>query len=159
MVIIGIDPGVTGAIAFINDPGASLVQDMPIMAADKKGKRNQINAAELYNMLGAAPGNAVVYLEKTHAMPKNGAIASYSQGDSNGCIRAVCACLGLRVERVTPQAWKKHYGFSSDKEVVRAKAIELFPEASLSRKKDHNRAEALLIAEYGKIKGLKDESP
>jgi crossover junction endodeoxyribonuclease RuvC len=145
-VIIGIDPGVTGAIAFLGER----VIDMPIMSADKKGKRNQINAAELYNILKEVPGDSIVYLEKTHAMPKNGAIASYSQGDSNGCIRAVCACLGLRVERVTPQAWKKHYSLGSDKETVRAKAIELFPDAPLSRKKDHNRAEALLIAEYGK---------
>jgi len=149
MVIIGIDPGVTGAIA-LRWEGYYEVYDIPYTVADKKGKRKQVNPVALWELLKVqAPNRTRVFLEKTHAMPKNGVIASYSQGDSNGCIRSVCACLGFPIELVTPHAWKKYFKLGKDKEVVRAKAIEVFPKAELHLKKHHNRAEALLIAQYG----------
>ena len=153
MAIIGIDPGVTGAIAFIHDNGEIEVEDMPVMTADKKGKRKQINASALHRLIEdkifPTTIDPVVFMERTHAMPRNGVIAAYSQGDSNGCIRTVCALFGFQMEKVTPRTWKKHYGLTSDKEAVRARAIEIFPDQPLSRKKDHNRAEALLIAKFG----------
>jgi len=148
MMIAGIDPGVTGAIAILSGSGTTYtVEDIPSMAADKKGKRNQINPLGIRDILEDS-GVEVVFLEKTHAMPGSTVVA-HSQGDSRGCIRSVCAILGIPVEYVTPKTWKKYYGLGKDKEVCRAKAIELFPNAPLGRKKDHNRAEALLIAKYG----------
>lgn len=148
---IGIDPGITGAIGvqYSGKMKTAVVFDIPILdSAVGKKKRSQINAGQLYNMLKPYAGKHVVYMERTHAMPKNGVIAAYSQGDSNGVIRAVCACLNMPVVQITPQTWKKYFGLGADKEKVRAKAIELFPRAELHLKKHHNRAEALLIAKY-----------
>ena len=153
MMIIGIDPGVTGAVAFLCDHTQIVtVHDIPIMeAAVGKKKRNKINPTALKTLLIAAVTlPATVYLEKTHAMPENGSVAAYSQGHSAGCIEAVCACMGLPLELVIPQRWKKHFGLiRSDKDASRTKAIQLFPEAELHLKKHHNRGEALLIGRYG----------
>ena len=150
MIVIGIDPGITGAIAAIDSHGHSEVFDIPVMA-NGKGKskvKNHVNAAGLAKLLSGY-GADIVYLERISSMPGQGVASMFSMGDTFGCIRGVCAAIGLPVEIITPQSWKKHYRLGSDKEIVRAKAIELYPEAPLSRKKDHNRAEAILIARYG----------
>jgi len=152
---IGIDPGLTGAIARISQSGAYEVKDLPVMA-NGKGKskvKNMINPAALAEMLSIYHTNETVYLERISSMPGQGVASMFSMGDTFGCIRGVCIALGFSVEIITPQSWKKHYKLGKDKEVVRAKAIELFPKAELHRIKDHNRAEALLIANYGLNKG------
>ncbi len=156
-MIIGIDPGITGAIAFI-DEYKVIVADIPVMAKGKGKSRikNQVNAAGLSNLIEStvykegSTKYAIVYLERVSSMPGQGVASMFSMGDSFGCIRGVCAGMGLRVEIITPKTWKSYYKLGSNKEVCRAKAIELFPLIDLHRKKDHNKAEALLIAEYGK---------
>ena len=153
MIIIGIDPGITGAVAVIGN-GVEKVLDIPTMAKGKGQStvKKQINASGLKSLIVEnlpKRGKVEVYLERTSAMPGQGVASMFSMGDSYGCIRGVCAALELRLEVITPASWKKHFGLGRDKEVVRAKAIELFPDMPLSRKKDHNRAEALLIAKYG----------
>lgn len=72
-----------------------------------------------------------------------------SLGDSRGAVRGVVAARGYSVRWVTPRTWKGYFALPADKELARAKAIQLYPEASLERKKDHNRAEACLISRYG----------
>lgn len=161
MIIVGVDPGTSGAVGVIY-PDKYEVMDIPAMAVGKRGGRvkNQVNAAELAMMLktmkhwGEVYNSQIsVWLEKVASMPGQGVSTMFSMGDSLGCIRGCCAALGLQINMVTPQVWKKHFGLGKDKEIVRARAIELFPEAPLSRKKDHNRAEALLIALYGAQRG------
>lgn len=151
MRAIGIDPGITGAIAVINESHVFVV-DIPVMA-NGKGKskvKNQANAAALTDYLeGFRYCGYAVYLERVSSMPGQGVASMFSMGDTFGCIRGVCSALDFPVHVITPQEWKKHYKLGRDKEIVRAKAIELYPDAPLSRKKDHNRAEALLIARYG----------
>lgn len=156
-MIIGIDPGLTGAVAFVWD-GLYLVLDIPTMANGKGSSKvkQQVNASALKSMIlrnieddDGHIGPCSVFMERVSSMPGQGVASMFSMGDTFGCIRGVCAAMGLPVEIVTPQSWKKHYHLGSDKEVIRAKAIELFPLAELGRKKDHNRAEALLIARYG----------
>lgn len=153
MIIIGIDPGLTGGIAFMNRRGLLLdVSDMPVMAKGKGTSRvkMQINPAGIREIVEIyEPEPMVAYLERVSAMPDQGVASVFSMGDTFGAIRATFATLGIPVEIITPQLWKKYYKLGKDKEVVRAKAIELYPEAPLSRKKDHNRAEAILIARYG----------
>jgi len=150
-MIIGIDPGLTGAIAFIGRDGY-LVEDLPTMA-NGKGKakvKRQIDPGELFHMLRTMGDEAEqVYIERMASMPGQGVQTMFSLGDTFGCIRSVVALAGIPMEIISSQIWKKSYGLTSDKELARAKAIELFPTAGLSRKKDHNRAEALLIANYG----------
>lgn len=143
---IGIDPGITGAIA-VHDQNGYWAEEMPIMATGAKGKKciNPLGVKELLITMG----KQTVYLEKVHAMPKNGSNANFSMGDSFGCLRGVIMTLGYPLVLVTPQMWKKHFRLTSDKEQCRARAIELFPEENFNRKKDADRAEAMLIAYYG----------
>lgn len=173
MLIIGIDPGLTGAVA----TNTGIVHDIPIMA---KGQgqaaaiKNHIDPVGLYTILwelsSAAPDTSqvVVYLErqyyrkrinpKTKQEIPQGGSGIFSLGDTYGLCRAYPPIMGIRVVTVMPAAWKKKLGLSADKEVCRAAAIEAFPNSydSLKRKMDHNRAEALLIAKYGElIEGVK----
>jgi len=160
IIIVGIDPGISGAVAISWPEGDYQVADMPVMAKGKGASRvkTQINPSGLANILRPTKGWAgasgempvKVYLERIASMPGQGVASMFSMGDTFGCIRGVCATLDLSMEIITPQKWKKYYGLGKDKEVVRAKAIELFPDQPLERKKDHNRAEALLIARYGR---------
>lgn len=154
MIVIGIDAGLTGAVAHIL-PNEAHVDDLPTMAAGAAlgSIKSQINPAALANMLRAYTASydrndCLVVTEGLSGYIDHKA-AIFSMGNSFGCIRGVVATLGLPLQTVRPQDWKKHFGLARDKEHARRKAIELYPEAPLSRKKDHNRAESLLLARYG----------
>ena len=149
-MVVGIDPGLSGALAFLFEDGTySGVFDMPVMAAGKTG-RQQVNAAALVEWMKKVypPDRAV--LEHVAAMPKQGVSSVFSFGQSFGIILGVLAALEIPVELVRPNVWKKAYGLGKDKEEARARAIQLYPAAPLSRKKDAGRAEALLLARYGR---------
>ena len=165
--LIGIDPGLDGAIAWLKDDLAYIdVVDMPTMAGT--GARRQVNAAELAKILRAnkywetpIPGEenrwnkftqpvSVVYLEQVSARPGQGVSSMFSFGDSYGQVKGVIGCLGLPLILVTPQAWKKRAGIiHRDKDAARTMAQQLYPGAALGRKKDIGRADALLIARFG----------
>lgn len=153
MLVIGIDPGLTGAIAWIL-PAETHVDDMPTMPAGVLGTvKNQVNPAALAKMLrdithGHDRNDVMVVTEKIDGYIDNKA-AIFSMGNSFGCVRGVVAALGLPLEIVRPQDWKKHYGLKKEKELARQRAIELYPDQPLTRVADHNRAEALLLARYG----------
>lgn len=160
MLIISVDPGLTGALAMIDHRGLQAVADMPIMAKSSGTVKNQVNAAALTTLLqewcnGHDKNEIMVLMEAQHAMGKQkngrsqGASSNFSLGHTAGIIEGVVVAKGLPHEIVTPQSWKKHYGLDSDKEKARTLAQRLYPEASLARMKDHNRAEAILIAAYG----------
>jgi crossover junction endodeoxyribonuclease RuvC len=153
-MIIGIDPGISGAIAAVSDGGVLLwVQDMPVRDAGKKArKQREIDGAELARILRPHVADiCCAWVEEVSAMPGQGVSSMFSLGDSRGTIRGVLEALGISVERVAPQRWKRAYGLDSDKEAARALAIRLYPTRSgeLARKRDHGRAEAVLIARYG----------
>lgn len=150
MIVVGIDPGLTGAIAILENGRAKLVFDMPIM---KDGKTNQVDGLALYNALLPVPDHAQVILEQVHAMPGQGVSSMFTFGGAYHAARVVVQCLGLRLHKVTPSKWKRIAGLGKDKEAARTMAIELFPEVAmdLQRKKDAGRAEALLIAHYGGV--------
>jgi len=155
-MIIGIDPGITGAIYF-NTVEGKIVVDMPIMAKTS-GKGNQINPYELTSLLIQPPidrltGIEAAYLESVHEMPGQGVSSVFSFGKSVGIIEGVLAALNIPLVMVTPQRWKKNAKLiGKDKDAARTLAIQLYPELSdrLSRKKDIGRADAILIAEFGK---------
>ena len=153
MYYLGIDPGLTGAAALMNENQLVEVIDLPVMTVGKgEGRvKNQINAAALameLRRLVVVPGALTVAIEKVGAMPDQGIAGVFSFGDTVGCIRGVVATLGYPIEWVTPQQWKKHFKIPREKDVARSVAINLFPGAPLTRKKDHNRAEAMLLARY-----------
>ena len=151
-LIIGIDPGLTGACAILDEKENFInIIDVPTMAGYNKGAfiKNCVNSKALFDLLSPYP-NAYVCIEQVSSMPRDGAASAFSFGDTFGSIKAVCGCLGYELRQVLPRIWKADFNISSDKEEARELAIKLVPDAHdfLKRKKDHNRAEALLIAKW-----------
>jgi len=152
MVLVGIDPGVSGALCIIKDKKVSMVCDMPTMIDGTKTKK-QINAVELANILSREniTSNDKVILESVSAMPGQGVTGMFSFGQSFGAIKGVCAALKLPLILVRPVKWKKHFNLlNSDKDASRTKVIEMYPyiASEVSRKKDANKADAILLAKY-----------
>lgn len=154
-ITIGVDPGVSGAIAAIKD-GTELVllEDMPTTSSGKGTKVSRsVDAVGLSEILGriirAHPGEYLhAVIEKTSAMPGQGVATMYSMGHSRGVAEGVLLTKGFPTTLVAPASWKRSMGFSNDKEWVRGEMTRLFPTASLHRKKDHDRAEAIALALY-----------
>lgn len=151
---IGIDPGVSGALALLKDDNTLIeVADMPVMQLGKT--KRQINAAELAKILGRFCNiepyiASLVYLEQVAAFPGQGVTAMFNFGMSYGAIQGVLGALQIPVVLVTPQAWKKRAGLiGKPKDMARTRAQQLYPRADLARKKDIGRADAILIAIYG----------
>jgi hypothetical protein len=143
-VILGIDPGLTGAIAFyyLDSPGGIVVYDIPV--ADGEVDTDTLAAT----IKGLAPTMAVI--ERVGAMPGQGVSSTFKFGTVYGALRAVVSVLQIPQHLVTPAKWKAHFRLSKDKEEARARALQLWPGAGyFARKKDHGRAEAALIALYG----------
>jgi len=149
-MIIGIDPGISGAIAFFDNFGKLIsVHDFPLI---KEGSHNHINAHALSLMIKRKvliPQLAVAKVESVHSMPGQGVASTFKFGRSYGTILGVLGTLGVTVELITPQKWKKKHGLvKKDKDASRILAAELYPLAPLDRKKDHGRADAILIGLY-----------
>lgn len=153
MIYIGIDPGQTGAVALIYESGKVTLIDTPIQATNKGGKnKNEYLPRQMADILGNH-ARCHVFIEAVHSMPKQGVASSFDFGTGYGIWLGIIAALNLPMTKVTPQKWKKELmaGFG-DKDAARIRAQELFPAcvSELSRKKDIGRADALLIAEYGR---------
>jgi hypothetical protein len=143
--ILGVDPGVSGAIAFYfpAHPDRVAVEDMPSAAGD-------VDAVTLAKRI-AAMGPDLAFLERVNAMPGQGVSSTFKFGRAYGVALGVIGAAAIPLHLVTPSKWKGHLRLSSDKEQARAMALRLFPACSehFKRKKDHGRAEAALIARYG----------
>ena len=152
-IIIGIDPGQTGAIASLENGKIVDLRDMPTMGR-AHGKGHEVDPYELTSILLAMKfgKDATVLVEQVSAMPGNGGTSMFHFGESVGVILGVCGALQLPVRRIRPQHWKKKAGIiGKDKDAARGLAIRLHPEVSdmLTRKKDCGRADAVCIAEFG----------
>tara|TARA_B100001250_G_scaffold62945_1_gene49408 strand:+ start:2883 stop:3377 length:495 start_codon:yes stop_codon:yes gene_type:complete len=155
MLIIGIDPGITGAICFFENGEVIDVIDMPTMAEGKKNKR-QINGRQIYNEISSRIenyklNNIKVVVEQVSAMPGQGVTSMFNFGQSFGAIKGICAAMQLPIFFVRPAKWKKYFNLiNSQKDASRTKVIEIFPKISpiLSKKKDGNKADAILIASF-----------
>jgi crossover junction endodeoxyribonuclease RuvC len=145
---IGVDPGLSGAIAILHDGGYA-VYDIPTMSKGSGTVKTEINARGMADIFRKQVNSSpIAALERVNAMPGQGVASVFSLGDSFGVCRAVLACQSIPTIYITPTEWKKHYKLTSDKEEARAMAIKLFPHAELHLKKHIDRAEALLIANY-----------
>ena len=153
MRIIGIDPGLSGGIAILDDLKIFDIYDMPIMSEGKKNK-NQLNSAQLVNIIKKniiSNGDTFLIVEQVSAMPGQGVTSMFNFGQTFGSIKGICAALNLPIFFVRPAKWKKHFDLiNTQKDSSRVKAIEMFPKFSpmLSKKKDSNKADAILIANY-----------
>ena len=153
MKIIGVDPGLSGAIAILEDKKVFSIIDMPVMAEGKKNKR-QLNSAQLVNIIRENTNpkeDIAVVVEQVNAMPGQGVTSMFNFGQTFGAIKGICAALGLPIFFVRPSKWKKHFNLiNSSKDSSRTKVIEMYPSLSsqLAKKKDVNKSDAILIARY-----------
>ena len=155
MLIIGIDPGISGSICFFENGKIIDVVEMPTMTEGKKNKR-QVNGAQVYNEIlkrinKSEKHNVRVVIEQVSAMPGQGVTSMFNFGQSFGILKGICSAMQLPLYFVRPAKWKKYFSLiNSEKDASRTKAIEMFPyySSNLSKKKDSNKADAILIASF-----------
>ena len=155
MLIIGIDPGISGSICFFENGKIIDVVEMPTMTEGKKNKR-QVNGAQVYNEIlkrinKSEKHNVRVVIEQVSAMPGQGVTSMFNFGQSFGILKGICSAMQLPLFFIRPAKWKKYFGLiNSEKDASRTKAIEMFPyfSSNLSKKKDSNKADAILIASF-----------
>ena len=155
MLIIGIDPGISGSICFFEDGKILEVIEMPTMTEGKKNKR-QVNGSQIYNEINKKiemyeNQNVRVVIEQVSAMPGQGVTSMFNFGQSFGILKGLCSAMQLPVYFVRPAKWKKYFSLiKSEKDASRTRAIEIFPyfSSQLARKKDSNKADAILLASF-----------
>ena len=153
MLIIAIDLGISGSICFFKDGKILEVIEMPTMTEGKKNKK-QVNGAQIYNEIsakinGIEKHNIRVIIEQVSAMPGQGVTSMFNFGQSFGILKGICSAMQLPMFFIRPAKWKKYFSLiNSEKDASRTKAIEMFPyfSSQLSKKKDSNKADAILIA-------------
>ena len=155
MLIIGIDPGISGSICFLDNGKILDVIEMPIMTDGKKNKK-QVNGSQVYNevtkRIKQFEKNQIrVVIEHVSAMPGQGVTSMFNFGQSFGILKGICTAMQLPMYFVRPAKWKKYFNLlNSEKDASRTRSIEIFPyfSSQLSRKKDSNKADAILIASF-----------
>ena len=155
MLIIGIDPGISGSICFLDNGKILDVIEMPIMTDGKKNKK-QVTGSQVYNEISKnikqfEKNQIRVVIEHVSAMPGQGVTSMFNFGQSFGILKGICTAMQLPMYFVRPAKWKKYFNLlNSEKDASRTRAIEIFPyfSSQLSRKKDSNKADAILIASF-----------
>ena len=155
MLIIGIDPGISGSICFFQDGKIIDVVEMPTMTEGKKNKK-QVNGSQIFNEISDRikkldKKDIKVIIEQVSAMPGQGVTSMFNFGQSFGILKGICSAMQLPMYFVRPAKWKKYFNLiNSEKDASRTKAIEMFPyfSSQLSKKKDSNKADAILIANF-----------
>ena len=155
MLIIGIDPGISGSICFFENGKIIDVIEMPTMTEGKKNKK-QVNGSQVYNEIyekikEKEKKEIRVIIEQVSAMPGQGVTSMFNFGQSFGILKGICSAMQLPVYFVRPAKWKKYFNLiNSEKDASRTRAIEIFPyfSSQLSKKKDSNKADAILISSF-----------
>jgi crossover junction endodeoxyribonuclease RuvC len=155
MLIIGIDPGISGSIFFFQDGKIIDVVEMPTMTEGKKNKK-QVNGSQIFNEISEKikkldKKEIKVVIEQVSAMPGQGVTSMFNFGQSFGILKGICSAMQLPMYFVRPAKWKKYFNLiNSEKDASRTRAIEIFPyfSSQLSKKKDSNKADAILIASF-----------
>ena len=151
MITVAIDPGLSGAIGILLDGKYVTVEDMPIVSKGSGSVKSEVDTSGLIKLLKtniSSDDVIVAAVERVNAMPGQGVSSVFSLGDSFGCARSALASCGYEMVYVSPVTWKKHFKLTSDKEMCRAAAVRMFPEAPLNLKKHADRAESLLMARW-----------
>jgi crossover junction endodeoxyribonuclease RuvC len=147
MVIVGIDPGFSGAVAIKDGENPPILLDMPIL---KDGKHQEIDEVWLRKILAEYDADHV-FLEKSQAMPGQGISSTARYMMSFGQVRGLCAGMKIPYTLVHPRTWKKAMmpDMPKEKQASIVRALQLFPDIELPRKKDHGKADALLLCVFG----------
>lgn len=154
--IVGIDPGLNGALAFLEPNGLRVeVVPIPIVSELVSGKvRRRVDLWRLHEILAnmKSEGACAAWIERVQAQPNDGVVQSFAFGWGAGALAMGLACVGLRTFYVSPITWKRAFKLGKDKDVSRLRASQLFPEDAhfWPNKGDHDKAEAALIARYGR---------
>ena len=154
MIILGIDPGLTGALVFYNTADRTVsVHDMPTVAVTRNNKsKNEVSPMMVANVISEMPDKIVAaYLERVNAMPGQGVSSVFSFGRSSGIIEGVLAAFDIPTTLVIPQKWQKAMDVRGGKDGSRERAMQLLPASAdqFKLKKHDGRADAALIAIYG----------
>jgi len=155
MLVIGIDPGISGSICFFQDGKINDVVEMPTMTEGKKNKK-QVNGSQIFNEISNRTkkidrDDIRVVIEQVSAMPGQGVTSMFNFGQSFGILKGICSAMQLPMYFVRPAKWKKYFNLLNlEKDASRTRAIEIFPyfSSQLSRKKDSNKADAILLASF-----------
>jgi hypothetical protein len=150
---IGIDPGLSGALCVLAPDGALVaLYDTPVLTLTlARGTKQTYDVPGMCALLQPYAGAGLhVLIEESQAMPGQGVRSMWTTGYGYGLWLGILAALQIPYTPVRPVVWKKAVGLGKDKEQARLRAQQLYPQADLRRKKDHGRAEALLLAWYGR---------
>jgi crossover junction endodeoxyribonuclease RuvC len=152
VIVLGIDPGLSGALAFYDTKtGDVTVVDMPTVEVTRNGKKKNEVSPQLLSdeIVNRAVDRA--FVERVGAMPGQGVTSVFSFGRSVGIVEGILASFDIPTTIVPPQTWQKGVNLRGGKDGSRERAMQLFPrQASLfARKKDDGRSDASLIAYYG----------
>jgi hypothetical protein len=158
MLVIGCDPGLTGAISLIGSGALLECEDLPVCANGMStgSMKSWLDVPRFWNLMADwsarhsfASESVRAVIERPIAMPNLPAQTIASQFDTFGVLRSVLACrMREPLVFVTPNEWKKHFGLHREKDASRRVAVSLYPSAPVGRVKDHNRAESILIAHW-----------
>ncbi len=157
-LFVGIDPGLSGALAFRNGDEMS-VEALPTLKISKgKGNRRILDLNALARLIDNGTKNAShvhVFIERVASMPKQGVASMFAFGETYGAIKGIVAAHFLPMTLVTPVTWKSKLKVSSNKDDARYRASQLMPRHAhlWPRHKDDGLAEAALIAFYGQQHG------
>lgn len=146
-IYIGHDPGLSGATAFLT-PDCNYVIKNPLLPNGQLNTREMSNTFRQFKIQGGTDIRAI--LEDVHSMPHDGGASIFKFGKAYGTVIGILSALGVPISYVSPQSWKSSLGLSSNKDQSLDLARNLFPELSqqLKFKKDHDKAEALLLAYF-----------
>ena len=155
MLIIGIDPGISGSICFFEDGLIKDVIEMPTMTDGKKSKK-QVNGSQIFNEISERikkidKKNIKVVIEQVSAMPGQGVTSMFNFGQCFGVLKGIFSAMQIPMDFVSPVKWKKFFNLiNTNKDASRTKAIEIYPyfSSKLSKKKDANKADAILISSF-----------
>jgi crossover junction endodeoxyribonuclease RuvC len=153
-MILGLDPGTHGAIAALEGGEVALLEDLPVhmLAAKGRGDRAELDIHTLHVLIADLGPIEHAFVEKVTARPGNGSVSMFRFGQACGAIGATLAVMGISTTYVLPQVWQRHHGIGPTSDAARQRAVQLYPQSAprLVRKADGNRADALLIAAYGR---------
>ena len=153
-MILGIDPGTHGAIAALDGREVVLLADLPVhmVAAKGRGDRAELDVHTLHGLIADLGQVEHAFVERVAARPGNGSVSMFRFGQACGAIYATLVVMEIPLSFIQPKAWQRHHGIGPSPEAARQRAVQLFPQVAsrLGRKADGNRADALLIACYGR---------
>jgi crossover junction endodeoxyribonuclease RuvC len=153
-MILGLDPGTHGAIAALEGGEVALLEDLPahVLAVKGRSDRAELDAHTLHVVVAGLGPIEHAFVERVTARPGNGSVSMFRFGQAYGAIYATLAVMGIPISFVQPKAWQRHHGIGPSPEAARQRAVQLFPQIAprLARKADTHRADALLIASYGR---------